>query len=319
MRDPRPALARAARTTRRGVRTICSPAGIRGAGTELAWVAAHTVLYPLGVLGEKARPDHRALADRFTLDDLPPVQRGLLLGDVVAAGTPILLVHGLVDNRSVFTLLRRALRRRGFGQVLTVNYSPFTQDVRTAAAQLARLVEKTCEQTGYERVHVVGHSLGGVVARYYVQRMGGGARVHTLVTLGSPHAGTYSAHLLPARLVRQLRPGSDLMLELETPAPGCRTRFVAYWSDLDQLIVPKRSARVVHPDLSARNVLLHGVGHMSLPIDGRVVHDIATLLAHLDEDGSTRTAGVTRLEAASASVPATPTRRATRDKASTSA
>ncbi len=54
---------------------------------------------------------------------------------------------------------------------------------------------------------------------------------------------------------------------------------------------------MVHPDLSARNVLLHGVGHMSLPIDGRVVHEIATLLAHLDEDGTTRTAGVTRLEA----------------------
>ena len=319
MRDPRPALTRAARTTRRGVRTICTPAGLRGAGTELAWVAAHTVLYPMGVLGEKARPDHRAMADRFTLDDLPPMQRGLLLGDVVAAGTPILLVHGLVDNRSVFTLLRRTLRRRGFGQVLTVNYSPFTQDVRTAAVQLARLVEKTCEETGYERVHVVGHSLGGVVARYYVQCMGGDARVHTLVTLGSPHAGTYAAHLLPSRLVRQLRPGSDLMTELEAPAPGCRTRFVAYWSDLDQLIVPKRSARVVHPDLSARNVLLHGVGHMSLPIDGRVVHDIATLLAHLDEDGSTRTAGVTRLEAPGPAPQTVPATRSTRDKASTTA
>jgi len=51
-----------------------------------------------------------------------------------AAGTPILLVHGLIDNRSVFTLLRRTLRRRGFGRVLTVNYSPFTPDVRAAAA-----------------------------------------------------------------------------------------------------------------------------------------------------------------------------------------
>jgi pimeloyl-ACP methyl ester carboxylesterase len=258
-------------------------------------VTAHAALYPLGVLSEKARADGRESAERFTLGDLPPVQRGLLLGDVVAAGTPILLVHGLVDNRSVFTLLRRTLRRRGFGRVIPVNYSPFTQDVRTAAARLARLVEKTCEETGYERVHVVGHSLGGVVARYYVQRMGGDARVHTLCTLGSPHSGTSAAHLLPSRLVRQLRPESELMQELAAPTPGCRTRFVAFWSDLDQLIVPKRSARIDHPDLAARNVLLRGVGHMSLPIDGRVVHEIATLLAHLDEDGSTRTAGVTRL------------------------
>ena len=295
MRDPRPALRRASRTTRRGVRTLCTPAGLRGAGTEIAWVAAHGVLYPLGVLSDKGRPVHRESAERFTLDDLPPVQRGLLLGDVVAAGTPILLVHGLVDNRSVFTLLRRTLLRRGFGRVISVNYSPFTQDVRTAAARLARLVEKTCEETGYEKVHVVGHSLGGVVARYYVQRMGGDARVHTLVTLGSPHAGTVAAHLLPSRLVRQLRPESELMRELAEPAPSCQTRFVAFWSDLDQLIVPKRSARIDHPDLAVRNILLRGVGHMSLPIDGRVVHEIARTMAHLDEDGTTVTAGVTNI------------------------
>ena len=319
MRNPRPALRRATRVTSRGVRTLCTPAGLRGAGTELAWVAAHSVLYPLGMLAEKGRPDHRATAERFTLGDLPPAQRGLILGDVVAAGTPILLVHGLVDNRSVFTLLRRTLRRRGFGQVLTVNYSPFTQDVRAAAARLAGLVEKTCEQTGHERVHVVGHSLGGVVARYYVQRMGGDARVHTLCTLGSPHAGTYAAHLLPSRLVRQLRPGSELMTELAAPAPGCRTRFVAFWSDFDQLIVPKRAARLDHADLSVRNVLLRGVGHMSLPIDGRVVHEIATLLAHLDEDGSTRTAGVTHLSAESPAAAPVPSPRPSAAEASSSA
>ncbi len=119
------------------------------------------MLYPLGAVREQRRVRGREELDRFTLADLPPVQRGLLMGDVVAAGTPILLVHGLVDNRSVFTLLRRALRRRGFGQVLTLNYSPFTHDVRAAAARLAELVERTCEETGYEKVHVVGHSLGG--------------------------------------------------------------------------------------------------------------------------------------------------------------
>ncbi len=287
----------AARGTRTGLRTVCTPGGLTGVGTELAWLAAHTALYPLGVAAERRRERGREELERFTLGDLPPLQRGLLMGDVVAAGTPILLVHGLVDNRSVFTLLRRALRRRGFGRVMTLNYSPFTHDVRAAAARLGELVERTCEETGYERVHVVGHSLGGVVARYYVQRMGGSARVHTVCTLGSPHAGTWAAHLLPHRLVRQLRPGSELMQELAEPAPGCPTRFVSFWSDLDQLIVPQRNARITHPDLAARNVLLRGVGHMSLPIDGRVVREIAQLLAHLDSDGATVTPGVTPIDA----------------------
>jgi triacylglycerol lipase len=296
--DPRPRLARAARTTRRGVETVCSPPGLRGTATEIAWITAHSALYPLGLSAEKRRDKAREELERFTLNDLPPAQRGLLMGDVVAAGTPIILVHGLVDNRSIFTLLRRALRRRGFGRVITLNYSPFTQDVRSLAHRLGALIEQTCEQTGYERVHVVGHSLGGVIARYYVQRLGGDGRVHTLCTLGSPHTGTYAARLAPHKLVKQLRPGSDVMTELAEPAPGIRTRFVAFWSDLDQLVVPKRSARIDHADLRARNILLRGVGHMSLPIDRRVVREITALLAHLDEDGATVTPGVTPITAA---------------------
>jgi triacylglycerol lipase len=304
--DPRERLTRLGRTTQRGVQTVCTPAGLRGTATELAWITAHAGLYPFHLSGERRREAARDELDRFTLSDLPPVQRGLVMGDVVAAGTPIVLVHGLVDNRSIFTLLRRALRRRGFGRIITLNYSPLTQDVRSVAARLGELIERTCEETGYERVHVIGHSLGGLVARYYVQRLGGDARVHTLCTLGSPHGGTLAAHLIPQKLVKQLRPASDVLAELAEPAPGLRTRFVAFWSDLDQLIVPKRAARIDHPDLSARNVLLRGVGHMSLPIDGRVVREIAALLAHLDEDGSTLTAGVTSIDAAVTPVPVAP-------------
>ena len=303
MLDPRPALSRSRGTAVRAARTVCSPAGLRGAGTEVAWFAAHVALYPLGIARERARDRGRDELERFTLDSLPPLQRGLLLGDVVAAGTPIILVHGMVDNRSIFTLLRRALRRRGFGRVMTLNYSPLRQDVASVALRLSRLVEQTCEQTGYEKVHVVGHSLGGVVARYYVQRLGGDARVHTLCTLGSPHAGTHAARLLPQRFVRQLRPSSPVIRELAEPAPGCQTRFVAFWSDFDQMVVPKRAARIDHPDLHARNVLLHGVGHLSLPIDRRVVHEITALLAHLDTEGATITAGVSPMEAGTGQPP----------------
>jgi triacylglycerol lipase len=205
----------------------------------------------------------------------------VLRGQVV---DPVLLVHGMVDNRSIFTLLRRSLRRCGFGQVRTLNYSPFTSDARDAAAALGRAVEQLCAETGHDQVHVVAHSLGGVLARYYVQRLGGDERVHTLVTLGTPHRGTSSARLLPLRLCRQLRPGSDLLAELERPAPGCRTRFLAVWSDLDQLIYPKRNASIDHPDLDAHNVLLRGVGHMSLPMHPRVARVVTRALGRLEPD-----------------------------------
>jgi pimeloyl-ACP methyl ester carboxylesterase len=267
-----------------GVRTVLSPTGLRGTAVELAWIAAHVATYPLGVAQER----ERRAEDRFTLTGLPPVRRGLLIGDVEAAGTPILLVHGLVDNRSVFTFLARALRRRGFGRIATMNYHVLTHDVRAAARRLGATVEAICAETGYERIHVIGHSMGGVIARYYVQRMGGDARVHTLVTLGSPHAGTRAAHLLPRGVCRQLTPSSDIVADLAAPAPDCRTRFVAFWSDLDALISPKRAARIDHPDLAVRNVFVPGVGHMSLPIDRRVTYEIASTLAQLDVGGDSR-------------------------------
>ena len=274
------------RAASRGLRRLTSPVGLRGVGTELAWVAAHAALYPLGF-----RPERRdGGAEPRRIDDLSPQHRGLLAHDAAAAATPVLLVHGMVDNRSIFTLMCRSLRRCGFGQVRTVNYSVFTSDVRVAAAGLGRTVEQVCADTGYERVHLVAHSLGGVVARYYVQRLAGDARVHTLVTLGAPHGGTLAAQVaarvLPLRLCRQLRPGSDLIAELAEPAPGCRTRFLAVWSDLDQLIYPKTNARIEHPDLVADNVLVPGLGHMSLPAAAQVARTVSRALAHLDPDGT---------------------------------
>ena len=278
---------RARAASHKARKALLSPAGLRGAAIEAAWLATHVAMYPMGVVEQRYNDE----VDRHNLADLPPVQRGLIIGDVEAAGTPIIMVHGVIDNHSVFTVLRRGLARRGFGRVMTLSYSPWSGDVPRIAKRLAMLVESVCRETGYERVHIVGHSLGGVVARYYVQKMGGDNRVDTLVTLGSPHGGTVGAKFFPHTVSRHMRPNSKLIQDLDAPAPGCRTRFIAIWSDLDQIIMPKRNARIVHPDLTARNVFIRGVGHMSLPVDGRVVHEICTALSHLDQDGSTLAAG----------------------------
>ncbi|UNO40331.1 alpha/beta fold hydrolase [Streptomyces sp. MST-110588] len=192
---------------------------------------------------------------------------------------PVLLLHGFIDNRSVFVLLRRSLHRHGWRHVEALNYSPLTCDIRQAAELLGRHVEEFCRRTGHHRVDVVGHSLGGLIARYYTQRLGGDHRIRTLVTLGTPHSGTRVAPLMSAHpIVRQMRPDSDVIKELAAPAPNCRTHFVCFWSDLDQVMVPARTARIDHEDLIAHNVQVSGIGHLALPVSGAVAAGIRTAL-----------------------------------------
>jgi triacylglycerol lipase len=251
-----------------------------GLAREAGWTTAHLFTYPLGLRPAPARPVDRL---RHDLGGLSPQQRGLVHQGVDTAARPILLVHGIADNHSVFHVLTRALRRRGFTDLSTFDYGLRTTDLRRAAADLAQAVEALAHRSGYDRIHVVGHSLGGLIARYYVQRLGGTDRVQTLVTLGTPHQGTVLARagrLVP--LIRQLSPESDVIRELAAPVAGCDTRFVAFYSDVDHMVVPSRNGRIEHPDLTADNVVVPGIGHLSLPNSGRVAAEIAEVLSRLD-------------------------------------
>ncbi|MFE6979849.1 lipase family alpha/beta hydrolase [Streptomyces griseus] len=257
-----------------------SSALLGAAALELVVLAGHLAVYPFGLTPERRPPTRPAGTEPdsgiSSATDLPVT--------AVAAPPPVVLLHGFIDNRSVFVLLRRALIRNGHEQghhrhLESLNYSPLTRDIRTAAELLGRHVEEICARTGHHRVDIVGHSLGGLIARYYVQRLGGDRRVRTLVTLGTPHGGTAVAPGAGVHpIVRQMRAGSSVIEELRTPAPGCRTRFVSFWSELDQVMVPTRTACVDHPDLDAVNVRVTGIGHLALPVHPTVAAAIREAL-----------------------------------------
>ncbi|MFI7010225.1 esterase/lipase family protein [Streptomyces sp. NPDC050145] len=238
---------------------------VKATALELAILAGHLVLYPSGLAPERRAPRVPAPAD---------------VPSAAPERPPVLLLHGFIDNRSVFVLLRRALAQHGTRHLESLNYSPLTCDIRAAATLLGRHIEDLCERTGQDRIDIVGHSLGGLIARYYVQRLGGDRRVRTVVTLGTPHSGTRVAPLADAHpIVRQMRPGSSVIEELKEPAPGCATRFVSFWSDLDPLMVPLETACVDHPDLIAQNVRVTGIGHLALPVHPAVAAAIREALA----------------------------------------
>ncbi|WP_405586472.1 lipase family alpha/beta hydrolase [Streptomyces sp. NBC_01190] len=293
---------------------------VRVTAIDLAVLAGHLLLYPTGILPERLPGPPHATADAEPVTDDPaagqPPAADTPTPTVTPAHTatpeprptpaptpapapaptdehptapppteaathpPVLLLHGFVDNRSAFALLRRSLVRNGWPEVQALNYSPLTSDIRTAAEMLGPHIERVCEQSGHRRVDIVAHSLGGLVARYYVQRLGGDARVRTLVTLGTPHSGTRAVPaLVPHPLARQMRPGSDVLTELAAPAEHCQTRFVAFWSDLDQVMIPAEAARLDHPDLRTRNIQVHGIGHLSLPVHASVAAEIRRVLS----------------------------------------
>ncbi|WBO66510.1 esterase/lipase family protein [Streptomyces camelliae] len=243
-------------------------------GVEASRAAGRLVRLPLDVaaegVGQLAGHFRRPAPGRDTGQDDPPPAEGDL---------PVLLVHGLGDGESIVAPLRRGLDGIGAGPFTTVSYHAFGPDIRAAARVLGEQVELVSAGSAERSVVVIGYSLGGLIARYYTQALGGDAYVPLVITLATPHGGTAAALLAPPHpLLRQLRPGSALLAELAGPAAGCRTRFVAFYSDFDEVVIPTSRGRIDHPDLTARNVLVPGVGHLTLPLHPPVIDQVRSLL-----------------------------------------
>jgi len=156
--------------------------------------------------------------------------------------TPVVLVQGLLGDPSNFLVLRTYLSRLGLRSFASFSYA-LRLDYQTLAPRLREMIERVCRETGSPRVDVVGHSLGGLIARYLVE-LGDGSRVRRLVTLGSPY---YSDRRPP--------------------------RELAVFGANDVLVAPPaRAGRrvVVVPDCGHLNLLFHAealrtVGHVLRP------------------------------------------------------
>jgi pimeloyl-ACP methyl ester carboxylesterase len=204
--------------------------------------------------------------------------------DDVRHDTPVLLIHGYGHNRSAWFVLDRHLRNAGFTSVHTFNYNPFTHDVPQIAARLKERIDLLRSVTGADKVHVVGHSLGGVVIRWFVQELDGEAVVDTAVTVASPNTGTWAAVAGSfGRTGKQLLPGSPVMRRLNARPLPSSVRWVAYYSNLDLLIQPCASAKLP----GAANLLVKDHGHVSILLSDKVARSIVDQL----ESGTVRGIG----------------------------
>jgi pimeloyl-ACP methyl ester carboxylesterase len=175
---------------------------------------------------------------------------------------PVVLVHGYGGSPAAWSPLVRELRRAGFSEVHAPAYNALTTSLEGIARRLVVRCRAAMETAGADHLHLVGHSLGGIVVRYAVHRLGLAEHVGTAVTVAAPHRGTRVASL-GWGAARALRPGSPVLADLDRPGDRGRVRWVAYWSDRDLVVCPD-SARLEEDGARAVNVAVPDAGHLGV-------------------------------------------------------
>jgi hypothetical protein len=183
--------------------------------------------------------------------DLSPI-----LPDVGEGEDVVVLVHGFLASAGVFRPLRARLERETDARVATFSHAPGA-GIRRIAKQLAALVDRVPEGA---RITVVGHSLGGVVARWYVQEMFGHERVVRTVSLGSPFCGIDVPQL---GVGVDLHAQSTLLKTLREHAHVCGVPHTSIVAGSDTIVHGHATACLGYGDV----VLLHDRGHNQLLFD----------------------------------------------------
>lgn len=171
-------------------------------------------------------------------------------------GPVVLMQHGYVNNGAVWFFTARALEAQGY-RVFTMDQSAFAP-LDGMGDGLAARIDEVLAATGASQLTLVAHSMGGLVCRAYL-RGHGDARVLRLITMGSPHHGTFHAHLASGPNGAQMRPGNTWLTALNTTRVN--VPFTSLYSLYDTIITPQDSSMMPEAD----NVQVHAVGHVSMP------------------------------------------------------
>jgi triacylglycerol lipase len=215
-------------------------------GRELLAFVAASLLYPFGLRRSPRRTARRA------------EQR------------TVVLVHGYLANRGPLLPLAAYLRARGHKQILAYEYSG-AAGIEQAAIGLRDFLRARVRGG---RIDLVCHSLGGLVARVYLQELGGARRVDRCITLGTPHRGTYNAYWVTSRVGRELRPDSALLARLDSSrAAAANVRFASIVAGSDNIVIPRV--------FSSTDAVVHvpGLGHMGLLFSPTAFRAVAERLA----------------------------------------
>src|SRR3989442_15928204 len=216
-------------------------------GGELLALVASPLLYPFGLGASRRRTARRA------------EQR------------TVVFVHGYLGNRSSFYPLAGFLRMLGTGPLLSFSYSG-AHGIEHAAIELRDALRRRVRGG---RIGLFCHSLGGLIARTWLQLLGGARRVDRCILLGTPQRGTYNAYWLLSRVGRELRPDSALIERLHATRGAAKSvRFSSIVAGSDNIVIPR-----VFCAADEDFVRVPDLGHMGLLFSPKVFREVLDRLA----------------------------------------
>jgi triacylglycerol lipase len=155
----------------------------------------------------------------------------------------IVLVHGIMNTGHVMFYIKRQLEKQGF-DCYTPTLWPIdgNRGMEHAAQTLKTGIEKRFGPD--QNITVIGFRMGGIVARVYLQKLGGANRTAHFFSLAAPHNGCYWAYLpCLGKGIKQLRPNSAFLKSLKADEDSLKgVKLYSYWSPLDTSIVPSSSS-----------------------------------------------------------------------------
>jgi triacylglycerol lipase len=169
----------------------------------------------------------------------PPAQPGS-----TPAARRVLLVHGIYNSERAMRRMKQYLEARGW-QACAISLRP--SDASVPFESMARQLEAFADASfpNGEKFDLVAFSMGGLVSRYYIQKLGGYRRVRRFVTVSTPNHGTVWAWLGNLPGVKEMRPGSEMLRELNGDTSKLAPlHYTSLYTPFDLSIVPASSSRM---------------------------------------------------------------------------
>jgi len=204
-------------------------------------------------------------------------QDTLIANSAGRSGRGVVFVHGFLCNRGIWNDWYPVLEHNAIPYE-AIDLEPVIASIDSYTGLLDSAVSRLHDETGKPPL-VVCHSMGGLVVRAWLRATNADARVHRIVTIGTPHQGTRVGNWAPhwPRLTNAQQMRSDArwlstLADQETDAR--RSKFVCFYSNCDNIVTPATSAML--PGADSRHIA--GVPHLALLQDERVLEQSLALL-----------------------------------------